>query len=174
MKKQVLYPKFIPRVFAMTIDMVILSIVLTPITITITQYFLIFTFQDYFLTNEINTSDIYVTAVAVNTPEFINQTTPSQRFNFNITRFIINTSIIGITTGAYFIIFWRKLSATPGKIVMLMKIVNADDYSPPSTLQLIKRFIGYPTAFIGIWSILFSKRGLAIHDKIANTVVIKR
>ena len=29
------------------------------------------------LTNEINTSDIYATTVAVNTPEFINQTTPS-------------------------------------------------------------------------------------------------
>ncbi|CAN0568580.1 unnamed protein product, partial [Ectocarpus sp. 12 AP-2014] len=45
--------------------------------------------------------------------------------------------------------------------------------STPTTFQLIKRFLGYITALIGIWTILFSKKGLALHDKIAGTVVIK-
>jgi uncharacterized RDD family membrane protein YckC len=75
--------------------------------------------------------------------------------------------------GVYFVFFWRKFGATPGKIIMRMRVVNAEDYSTPTTFQLIKRFLGYITALIGIWAILFSKKGLALHDKIAGTVVIK-
>lgn len=169
MKKQILYPKFIPRIFAMTIDLVILSIALAPIMNIISQYVFVFTFQDYFLANGINTSDVDAMSVAVKTPEFMDQLSASKFLGYIITLFIINTSMMG----AYFIIFWRKFCATPGKMIMRMKIVDADDYSTPSTYQLIKRFIGYVTALIGIWSILFSKRRTAMHDKIANTVVIK-
>ena len=56
---------------------------------------------------------------------------------------------------------------------MRMKIVDADTMERPSLRSLIKRFLGYITAIIGIWSIVFSKRSMAIHDKIANTIVIK-
>lgn len=56
---------------------------------------------------------------------------------------------------------------------MRMRIVNSEDYSAPTTFQLIKRFLGYITALIGIWTILFTKKGLALHDKIAGTIIIK-
>jgi hypothetical protein len=75
--------------------------------------------------------------------------------------------------GGYFVFFWRKFGATPGKMVMRMKIVDADDYSRPSVYRLCKRFCGYVTIIIGIFSIIISKNGRATHDKIANTVVIK-
>jgi hypothetical protein len=75
--------------------------------------------------------------------------------------------------GAYFITFWRKFGATPGKMFLRMKIVDADTLERPSLRNLTKRFLGYITAIIGIWSIVFSKRSMAIHDKIANTIVIK-
>jgi uncharacterized RDD family membrane protein YckC len=55
-----------------------------------------------------------------------------------------------------------------------MKIANADDYSKPCLYDFIKRFIGYITAPISIFMILFTARGTGLHDNIANTVVIKR
>jgi uncharacterized RDD family membrane protein YckC len=77
--------------------------------------------------------------------------------------------------GVYFVGFWRKFGATPGKMLLRMKIVDAQDYDVrPSTSRLIKRFLGYITAIIGLWSILISKQGQAMHDRIAGTVVIKR
>ena len=75
--------------------------------------------------------------------------------------------------GTYFVTFWKKFGATPGKMLLRMKIVDADTMESPSLRNLIKRFLGYITAIIGIWSIVFSKRSMAVHDKIANTIVIK-
>lgn len=169
MKKQIIYPKFIPRIFAMIIDLVILSVTLAPLMNIISQNIFILHFQDFFHANGINTSDVEAMSVATRTPEFVEQITASKIVTYVGSLFIINTSFMG----AYFVFFWRKFCATPGKIIMRMRVVNADDHSTPTTFQLIKRFFGYITALIGIWSILFSKKGLALHDKIAGTVVIK-
>lgn len=73
----------------------------------------------------------------------------------------------------YFIGFWIYWSATPGKMIMHMKIVDENTLQQPTKWQLIKRFFGYLTALFGIWSIIFSKQRQALHDKIAKTVVIK-
>ncbi len=169
MKKQILYPKFIPRIFAMIIDLVILSVTLAPVMNIISQYVFVLHFQDFFLANGINTSDVEAMSVAARTPEFAEQITASKLVTYVGSLFIVNTTFMG----AYFVFFWRKFCATPGKIIMRMRIVNADDYTTPSTSQLIKRFFGYITALIGMWTILFSKKGLALHDKMAGTVVIK-
>jgi len=169
MKKQIIYPKFIPRIFAMIIDLIILSVTLAPLMNIISQNIFILHFQDFFHANGIDTSDIEAMSVATKTPEFAQQITGSKIVTYVSSLFIINTTFMG----AYFVFFWRKFCATPGKIIMRMKVVNADDYSTPSTFQLIKRFLGYITALIGLWSILFSKKRLALHDKIAGTIVIK-
>lgn len=169
MKKQITYPRFIPRVFAMVIDLTILSIVLTPLMNIISRNTLIFYFQDFFQANEIDTSSLEALSLATRMPEFAQYLTVSKFFAYSGTLFIINTTFMGV----YFVFFWRKFCATPGKIIMRMRVVNAEDYSRPTTYQLIKRFLGYITALIGIWTILFTKKGLALHDKIAGTVVIK-
>lgn len=169
MKKQIIYPKFIPRIFAMIIDLVILSVTLAPLMNIISQYVFVLHFQDFFHANGINTSDVEAMAAASKTPEFAEQITASKLITYIGSLFIVNTTFMGV----YFVFFWRKFCATPGKIIMRMKIVNADDYKTPTTFQLIKRFFGYITALIGMWTILFSKKGLALHDKMAGTVVIK-
>ena len=170
MQKQIIYPKFIPRIFAMTIDLAILSITLSPLINFIAKNIFILYFQDFFHANGVSTSDIEAMSKATLTPEFIEQITSSQILMYSGLLFIINTTL----TATYFVFFWRKFCATPGKMIMRMKVVNIDDYSTPTTFQLIKRFLGYITALIGMWSILFSKKGLALHDKIAGTVVIKK
>ena len=169
MKKQIIYPKFIPRIFAMVIDLTILSIILTPLMNVLSQNILVFYFQDFFQANGVDTSSLKSLSLATRTPEFAAHLTAAKFLTYTGTLFLINTTFMG----AYFVFFWRKFCATPGKIIMRMRVVNAIDHSTPTTFQLIKRFFGYITALIGMWSILFSKKGLALHDKIAGTVVIK-
>ena len=73
--------------------------------------------------------------------------------------------------------FWIWRSATPGKMVISAKIVDAKTLAEPSTGQLIVRYIGYfISAFVlclGFLWIAFDKRKQGWHDKIAGTVVIK-
>lgn len=128
-------------------------------------------FQQYFIDNNIDITNNELLAEASRAPEFADYVSTSGGV---ISYLAILYFIHFILMGAYFVGFWRILGATPGKVIMRMKIVDADDYSKPlSTYKLIKRFLAYLTAIIGIWSILFSKKGQAMHDKIAETVVIK-
>ena len=153
----------------MTIDLVILSLVFSPLMDFISRYVLIYVFQDFFVQYNIDMTSAESIFAATKLPEFINELTASKVFSYFGILFLLNTVFMGI----YFVTFWRKYGATPGKMVMRMKIVDADDYSRPSVYNLIKRFCGYITAFIGIWSMVFSKKGIALHDKIANTIVVK-
>ena len=169
MKKQITYPKFIPRLFSMTIDLVILSIALTPIMNIISRYVFIYTFHQFFLDFSVNIHDTQAIAESVKMPEFTSYISATRFFCYIAVLFLLNSLFMG----GYFVFFWRKFGATPGKMVMRMKIVDVDDYSRPSLYRLCKRFCGYITIIIGIFSMVLSKNGRAIHDKIANTVVIK-
>ena len=73
--------------------------------------------------------------------------------------------------------FWVWKAATPGKMVISAKIVDAKTLGKPSTGQLIVRYIGYfISAFVfglGFLWVAFDKRKQGWHDKIAGTLVIK-
>ncbi len=169
MKKQIIYSKFIPRIFSMTIDLIILSIVLTPLMNLISHYVFLYFFNDFFVTYGVDSSNREAFSKAVRMPEFASYLTAGRFISYSSVLFLLNTTFMA----TYFITCWRKFGATPGKMFMRMKIVDADTMEKPPLRNLIKRFLGYITAIIGIWSIVFSKRSMAIHDKIANTVVIK-
>lgn len=73
--------------------------------------------------------------------------------------------------------FWVWKSATPGKMVVSAKIVDANTLGEPSTGQLIVRYVGYFIStfafFLGFLWVAFDKRKQGWHDKIAGTLVIK-
>lgn len=169
MKKQIIYTKFIPRVFAATIDLFILSVILTPIMSFIAKYVFIYIFNDFFIQNNVNISDSLSVMHALNNSNLLKYVTLGKF----LTYLLIVLTIHGAFMSIYFIGFWKLCSTTPGKMLMKMKIVDASNLERPSTITLIKRFLFYFTALFGITTILFSKRGQALHDKIAGTVVIK-
>ena len=74
------------------------------------------------------------------------------------------------------ILFWVYRSATPGKMLLGLKIVDAKSYRKPSTSQFVLRYVGYFVATIplllGIIWVAFDERKQGWHDKMANTVVI--
>ncbi len=76
----------------------------------------------------------------------------------------------------YCALFWKYRSATPGKRMMDMTIVDATTGGPPTTGRLFLRTLGYVvnvmTFFLGFLWIVFDKRKQGLHDKMANTVVI--
>ncbi|HEX9585777.1 MAG TPA: RDD family protein [Gammaproteobacteria bacterium] len=76
------------------------------------------------------------------------------------------------------IVFWIYRSATPGKMVVGARIVNARTLGKASTGQLIGRYFGYYLStivfFLGFLWIAFDKRKQGWHDKLAGTVVIKK
>lgn len=75
------------------------------------------------------------------------------------------------------IMFWIFKQATPGKMAISAKIVDAATGQPASSAQLIGRYFAYFVAtlplFIGIIWVAFDKRKQGWHDKLAGTVVVK-
>src|SRR5262252_9218565 len=83
----------------------------------------------------------------------------------------------GVLPGVAAILFWRYRGATPGKMLLSAKIVDAETLGPPSTGALIGRYFAYIVSMIplclGFLWIAFDKRKQGWHDKLAGTVVIR-
>ena len=75
------------------------------------------------------------------------------------------------------IIFWIYRAATPGKMAIKAKILDANTGRAPSTGQLIGRYFAYLVSILplclGIFWVAFDKRKQGWHDKLAGTVVVK-
>lgn len=74
------------------------------------------------------------------------------------------------------IAFWAAKQATPGKMLISAKIVDAKTGGKPSTGQLIGRYFGYFVSTIplllGLIWVGIDKRKQGWHDKLANTLVV--
>jgi uncharacterized RDD family membrane protein YckC len=93
---------------------------------------------------------------------------------FRPTEFLITWILPAIAV----ILFWRFRSATPGKMLIGAKIVDAKSGEAPSTAQLVGRYLAYfvstaPFCLGLIW-VGFDRRKQGWHDKLARTVVIRR
>jgi uncharacterized RDD family membrane protein YckC len=74
--------------------------------------------------------------------------------------------------------FWVARQATPGKMVIGARIVDANTGVAPSTGQYIGRYFAYFPASIvlglGIFWVGWDQRKQGWHDKLAGTVVVRR
>jgi uncharacterized RDD family membrane protein YckC len=74
--------------------------------------------------------------------------------------------------------FWMARQATPGKMAIAARIVDAGTGSKPSTGQLLIRYLGYFVSSIplglGIFWVAFDSRKQGWHDKMAGTVVVRK
>ena len=76
------------------------------------------------------------------------------------------------------ILFWVFKQATPGKMAIGARIVDAVTGDRPTTGKLVGRYFGYYLSTIGlllgyVW-VAFDPRKQAWHDKLAGTVVVRR
>ena len=72
--------------------------------------------------------------------------------------------------------FWRYCGATPGKIALGVRVVDAATGQQPSLPRLVLRFVAYFVSafplYLGFLWIAFDRRKQGWHDKIARTIVI--
>jgi len=74
------------------------------------------------------------------------------------------------------VLFWMARQATPGKIVLKIRIADAATLQAPNARQDIGRYLGYFVSTIvfclGFLAIAMDKRKQGWHDRLAGTVVI--
>jgi uncharacterized RDD family membrane protein YckC len=75
------------------------------------------------------------------------------------------------------VLFWVYRAATPGKMLVRAKIVDANTGAAPTLGQCIGRYLGYFvsifTLCLGFLWIAFDARKQGFHDKLAGTVVVR-
>jgi len=75
------------------------------------------------------------------------------------------------------IVFWMKKQATPGKMALSLRILDASSGNKPSVAQFLGRYFGYLVSmlplFLGLIWVAFDKRKQGWHDKLAGTVVVR-
>ena len=76
------------------------------------------------------------------------------------------------------VVFWQYRSATPGKIMMDIYIVDEKTLQHPPFGRLVLRYLGYYVSiiplFLGLIWVGIDKRKQGFHDKIAKTLVIRK
>jgi uncharacterized RDD family membrane protein YckC len=75
------------------------------------------------------------------------------------------------------VLFWVYRQATPGKMAIGARIVDAKTGARPSTGQLIGRYFAYYVSIfplcLGLIWVAFDPRKQGWHDKLAGTVVVR-
>lgn len=87
---------------------------------------------------------------------------------------VINWILPAIATVA----FWLARQATPGKMVVGARIVDAVTGEPPALGQCVIRYLGYFVSAVvlclGYVWVAFDPRKQGWHDRLANTVVVRK
>ena len=89
---------------------------------------------------------------------------------------LILASIFWLIEIVYVVVFWAWRGQTPGKMVTGIKIIRTDS-SPITWQYALLRYLGCIVStiiiFIGFILIAFDSRKQGLHDKIADTYVVK-
>ncbi|APR99185.1 RDD family protein [Wolbachia endosymbiont of Folsomia candida] len=91
---------------------------------------------------------------------------------------ILNQIVQSAMLFSYVAYMWIRFAATPGKLLLGMRVVDSNTFEKMTLKQATKRFfsiiLSVAPLFLGfIWA-NFSKRCQTWHDKIADTVVVTR
>jgi uncharacterized RDD family membrane protein YckC len=75
------------------------------------------------------------------------------------------------------LLFWAERQATPGKLVLGLRIVDAETGDTPTMGRLTLRYVGYlisalPLGLGYLWA-LWDRRNQGWHDKMAGTLVVR-
>jgi hypothetical protein len=170
MTKQIVYPNFVTRILATTIDLFCIKTVSTPITQFFSTKLFLWNFRDYVVRYGINLDNQIAMSIAVQRPEFAEYATFGKFGTYLCSVLFIQIALLS----GYFIYFWHKAGWTPGKYILGLRIRDAEMLENPTIYQCIKRVIWYAFALISIWFIGFTEKRQGLHDKVAGTIVIKR
>ena len=88
-----------------------------------------------------------------------------------------NTLFSYVLPGVIVVLFWSFKDATPGKMVIGARIVDASTGASPNLWQHVLRYLGYFVSIfpfcLGLIWVGIDPRKQGWHDKLANTVVVR-
>lgn len=149
------YVGFWPRVWASVIDSLLVSMILLPL---LTRIFRV----------EKSTDDLLALLSGGGGNLFLQMLQPTGTMDFLVSWVLPAIAVI---------IFWKYRQATPGKMAISARIVDAQTGGAPITRQLIVRYLGYFVSTIpfglGLLWVAFDPRKQGWHDKMAGTVVVR-
>ena len=122
----------------------------------------------FFIDTVILGTVILIAAVAVYGRRYVQLSGEGKTLAFDVV-------VQGVLPALAAILFWRFRGATPGKMLIGARIVDAETLGKPSNGQLVGRNFAYIVSCIfmlGFIWIAFDKRKQGWHDKLAGTVVI--
>lgn len=167
------YATFSSRCFAMTVDMLLIYIVLGPLLYKMSEIFFpelplerVMEEGQYLLqgliTGQLSGSEAWHQAVEVGL-------VARMAFDYGFQILVTGVIIVGI---------WHRWSTTPGLALLGTEIVDADTGGAPSLRQYVLRYLGVVVTvlslMIGMVWMLFDSRRQTWHDKMANTLVLKK
>jgi uncharacterized RDD family membrane protein YckC len=78
----------------------------------------------------------------------------------------------------YFVGFQCLFSASPGKLLLSLQILDLETQETLNTLQCVIRYFGYLLLLIslgiGLSGIFKGRKGQGWHDRLAHTIVVQR
>jgi uncharacterized RDD family membrane protein YckC len=89
---------------------------------------------------------------------------------------LVGSLVMFFVTVAYLICFWGWRGQTPGKMLFRIKIIRSDGSDigwSVATLRFLSYIISFLLAFIGYFWVAFDVCKQGLHDKMADTYVIR-
>ncbi len=169
MKKQIVYPSLITRLFAAIIDITIFSLITLPITTLIGNKLFIRFFGEYFSKHGIDINDL----VSISKYLADANNLGSEELRLLGGYLLLSLSINYIVIGICYCICWFKWGNTLGKAFLHLKIIDVHTMERPTKWQFLKRYYGYILAVFNIFIMPFNQQSRGIQDMLAGTVVIK-
>ncbi len=176
LKKQIIYANFHARFMSMIIDFIIIFSLFSPILSLILGYFFDqnahVAFMKEFSQNGGLQADASFSDLWQN--EKFRDFFIEQGFIWQIIASILTN--LGVLM-AYFTSFYYLKQASPGQMLISLKIVNEKLEKPGLARLILRNFFAFFSGlffFLGFFWILISRKNQAFHDVIAATYVIKK
>lgn len=91
---------------------------------------------------------------------------------------VVSDVLYSVVSMAFFLLFWDRYAATPGKMMLGLRIVDAKTGEKMGIGQQVVRYFAYTPALLflgmGLLWVGFDKRKQGWHDKLAGTVVVRK
>lgn len=167
------YATFSGRMFAMTLDMLLLILLFLPIF----QWLETIVFPGF--DREAASAQVRDTVMALAQGTITPQEAYRAAQSSGIIAYLAFNHLAQMAaTGLAVIWAWNRTATTPGLWLLGMYIADADTGGKPTLRQFILRYLGLILAMIpltlGMIWIIFDRRNQGWHDKLANTVVIRK
>jgi uncharacterized RDD family membrane protein YckC len=167
------YATFTGRTFAVTLDMLLIYLFLGPV----------FEFLSNLVFSPIDEQVVQIRVQQLSQGLHRGTITMAQMLQEMATLGVFNKIGVDLLiqttlSGAAIVFFWRRYSRTPAMYLLRMSVVDATTGGKPSLRQYIVRYIAGLFAvmplMLGFFWIIFDRRNQAMHDKIANTLVLRK